>query len=718
VNNKKPETVSRPGLRIPGRELGLAASATALATVIWILGWLAPLDRSLGDTFLRLTHRDHTDVPVVAVVIDDRSIATRGSLPWPRAVIGDLVASSHDAGAAAVALDMLLLEARDPDGDADLSRAIEGGTSLLAAALGPDGEWLLPIPLFGGADFAAHVHAEIGPDGVARELMATKQADHLVLPALSLAAARVLRPEIIVEPGAILEPDFRPTPDRIRHVSADDFLASSDRDRLVAGKLVFIGVTATGAGDRIVVPTSPGPAPDPGVLVHASAAASILRNGLVHRPRPLWVFCGMILAAMAPQLLRTRAGAFQPGLVAVIVAAVLFGAVASLELWYLLIPTSPVVASILLSVALREGFESRTAQRESGRLLQSLLRHHEPGRTSTVPRSSVARLAALRDLQTAVLRRDTARRTLLEGMHDGVVMWDRDGRTVVVNPAAIRLWGSEPGRADFEGMEIDRETPGTTSVQRHGREIAIELFAVGDGGMALLRDVTAERELERKRRDMQRLVSHELKTPLASIAGFGETLQRYELNRDEQRRVAALIRGESLRLGGMVATFLDLERLASDRNEESKTAVNLGELCTERLEILSQAAVGRNQTIVPEIDGSVIVLGSAPLLARVIDNLVGNAIKYSNEGGLIEVSVTRDNGHAILTVTDQGVGIPSEALPRLFERFFRVPGGKETGSGLGLAVADEVVTWHGGCMRAESAIGEGSTFTVLLPLED
>jgi len=553
---------------------------------------------------------------------------------------------------------------------------------------------------------------------VARTLMTTKQADELSLPAISLAAARILRPAIVIEPGAVLEPDFRPTPDQIPRISASEFLSSRDRARLVTGKIVFIGITATGSGDRFVVPTHQGPAPSPGVLVHASAAASILRNGLVHRPRFGWVLCGMMFAAFTVQLLRTRAGAFQPGTVAVVVLAVLLCAAVVLELWHLLLPSGPMVVAILLSVALREGAESRTAQRDSGRLLQSLLQHHEPGRKSTVPRSSVDRLAALRDLQTAVLRQDTARRTLLEGMHDGVVMWDRAGRTTVVNPAAIRLWGDEPGRDDFEDMAVDSHRPDSASFQRHGREVAVDLFPIGDGEMALLRDVTAERELERKRRDMQRLVSHELKTPLASIAGFGETLQRYELTPDEQHRVASLIRGESLRLGEMVATFLDLERLGSDQHDEAKLAVDLGELCTERLEILSQAARSRNQTIVPEIDESVTVLGSAALLARVVDNLVGNALKYSNEGGLIKVSVARDNGDAILTVTDHGAGIPNEALPRLFERFFRVPGSKGTGSGLGLAVADEVVTWHGGCMRVKSIVGEGSTFSVRLPAED
>lgn len=703
---------------ITGREIGLATAATAVAAAVWLTGWLGPLERGFDDAFLRLTNRAPATQPVVAVVIDDRSIAAFGPLPWPRTLLAEIVAESHDAGAAAVALDMLLPEARDPVGDSNLRGALEAGPSLVAAALGPDGGWLLPLSSFGGVDLAAHVHAEIGPDGVARTLMATKQADGLALPAFALAAARILRPDLVVEPGAILEPDFRPAPDRITHVSAGDFLSFPDRRSTTSGKLVFIGITATGSGDRFLVPTSSGPAPDPGVLVHASATSSILRNGLVHRPNPGWVLCGMVFAALAPQLLRNRVGAFRPGLAVVVVVAVVLGAVAALEVRHLLIPTVPVVVAILVSVAVREGVESRTAHRESGRLLQSLLRHHEPGRGSTVPRSSVARLAALHDLQTAVLRRDAARRTLLEGMHDGLVMWDRDGRTAVVNPAAVRLWGDEPGRSDFEAVEVDGDNHGTADVVRRGREIAVEIFAVGDGGMALLRDVSAERELERKRRDMQRLVSHELKTPLASIAGFGETLQRYELNRDEQRRVASLIRGESLRLGEMVATFLDLERLSGDHEEEPRTAVDLGELCARRLEILSQVASRRNQTIVSDIDESVTVPGAEPLLERVVDNLVGNAIKYSNEGDSIEVSVARDNRHAILTVTDHGVGIPDEARPRLFERFYRVPGTEGSGSGLGLAVAHEVVTWHGGCMRVESVVREGSTITVSLPLED
>jgi signal transduction histidine kinase len=267
-------------------------------------------------------------------------------------------------------------------------------------------------------------------------------------------------------------------------------------------------------------------------------------------------------------------------------------------------------------------------------------------------------------------------------------------------------------------MEIDREIPGEIPVRRHGREIAVELFTVGDGKMALLRDVTAERELERKRRDMQRLVSHELKTPLASIAGLGETLQRYELDRDEQQRVASLIRGESLRLGEMVATFLDLERLGGEAVQQPLESIDLGALVGRRLEILVEAARARSQTVTASLQDGVMVRASADLLGRVIDNLVGNALKYSDAGSSVEVSVNRHRREAILVVTDHGPGIPEDARHRLFERFYRVPGVEAAGSGLGLAVVNEVVTWHGGCIELDSAVGRGSTFTVHLPAED
>jgi signal transduction histidine kinase len=698
-----------------GQDLVVAVLAVILTAVLWLTGWPTPLDRGFGDTLVRLIHRTPEEVPVIAVVIDDSSIAKLGALPWPRRRIAELVATSYRHGAAGVSLDLLLIDALDADGDRHLADSLEAGPSVLAAALGADGSWRLPHQRFGGAAAAAHVHAEIGPDGVVRTIFATKQSASLSLPAMGLQTARILRPDLAIEPGALLRPDFCPGPDRISTIPATQLLEDPSGGGRLDGKLVFIGVTATGTGDRFMVPTGPAIAPSPGVLVHASATASILRGGLIRTAGPLGTFAIALLAAFAVQISHTRAGALTLLMPLAIAIAVFLVSLATLGVWHVLLPAAFVSVSVVFSALAREAAESQTARRASGRLLADLLQHHGDGTTKAVPHTAAGRLSALRELQTAVLEGDAARRTLLDGMNDGVVMWDAGGGVIVVNPAAKRLWGRIPRRDEFGSTD---QADQSMIVHRDGREIAAAVVAIGDGGMALLRDVTAERELERKRRDMQRLVSHELKTPLASIAGFGETLQRYELDPEEQQRVASLIRGESLRLGEMVATFLDLERLGTREPAESTEFVDLGALVEQRLEVLSETASRRDQRIVPRISDGITVHGSTTLLMRVVDNLVGNALKYSNEGDEVEISVTRDDATAVLSVTDHGSGIPEDALPRLFERFFRVPGTEGPGSGLGLAVAHEVVTWHGGCMEIDSIMGRGSTFTVRLPTEE
>ncbi|MEE4271723.1 MAG: CHASE2 domain-containing protein [Thermoanaerobaculales bacterium] len=698
------------------RDVVPAAVAAFLIVAMWLAGWMDPLDRIVGDTALRWTHLNPTDVPVAVVAIDDASVAAIGPLPWPRPIIARLVTATREAGAGAVAVDLLLIDSSDTLGDTELETSLEAGPSVLAAALDPVGRWLLPHPQFGGVDRAAHVHAEIGADGVARTIAATKQAEGLSLPAFSLSIARLIDPEIAIRPGVSLRPDFRPAPDRITRIPAVELLAAPEAAACLAGRAVLIGVTATGAGDRLIVPTGPGTAPSPGVLVHASAAASILRSGLVQRQSLWWALLCMVAAALAPQLIRSRTGSLRPW--SLVAMTVVIGAVviAAMEWRHVLVSAPALVVTMMLSAALREGFESKQAQRESGLLLQSLIRHHRPASRVGVPRSAGARLTALRQLQAVVLERDAARRTLLDGMRDGVLMWDRHGATRVINPAAIELWGGEPGRSDIDTLRLDAES--TAVVDRHGREVEISVFPVGNDRMALLRDVTAEREIERRRRDMQRLVSHELKTPLSSIAGFGETLERYELDPEEQRRVAALIRRESVRLGEMVATFLDLERLGSDSSALAREAVDLGELVGQRLAVLAETARARGQTIASELETGVVVRASVELVSRVADNLIGNALKYSEEGSTVTVGVHRRGGDATMVVTDRGPGIPDDARRRIFERFYRVPGVEGAGSGLGLAVVDEVVAWHGGCIELDSTVGRGSTFTVRLPAEE
>ena len=693
----------------------LSLSATAIAAVLWVFGWLPAVDRVSGDFLLRTsTQGSTTSVPVSAIVIDDDAIEKFGSLPWPRKQLAEVVGAAQRAGARAVAIDLLLVEPGDAGGDSALASVLNTVPTVLAAAITVNGSWLLPLDQFGGRGAAAHAYGEVGPDGVVRTIAATKQAGTLSLPALSLAAARLIRPDLPISPGSLMRPEFRPAPQDLTVFSATAALEGRLPTAELSGRLVFIGISATGAGDQFIVPTGPGHAPVPGVLAHASAASSLLGGRLLRRLGPLWTLAAGFALALAVQMLRDRRGAFALLRFSVLVAGIGLVAVPALRWGLVLVPVAALVVTAVISALLREAFESRLAHRETGRLLQTMLAHSDASSSGAVPRTARARLEAAKMLQRRVLAEDEVRRTLLAGMTEGVVMWGPDGEVLEANPAAVRLWGRVPAQAEIDdGGRPQKDEAGL--YLRGQTELSAVVTDLGGNRLAIIRDITAERTLERRRREMQRLVSHELKTPLASIAGFGETLERYQLSGDELSKVAGMIRGEAGRLQDMVTVFLDLERLGAGHWDGEAGPVDLGALVGARLEILEAAASARGLSVVSRLEKGCPTTGVPALLDRVVDNLVGNAIKYSRAGGRIDVEVRSENGRAVMTVRDHGPGIPGDSLDRIFDRFYRVPGTDGPGAGLGLALVKDVVDWHGGCMNIDSEPGVGSAFQISLP---
>jgi len=678
-------------------------TTAAVVAVLWAIGWLPSVERIASDRLLRLTRPAGPTPPVAAVVIDEASIDAVGPLPWSRERIAAVVERITAAGARGVAVDLLLSEPGDRAADLALAAALDAGPALLSAVI-VDGRWVLPHATFGGSRRAAHAHAEVGPDGVVRTILETKQAGGLSLPALSLAAARIVDPGLAVTPGRVLRPAFRPAPGDIPSMSASEVLEGREPIDVVTGRVVFVGVTAAGAGDQFVVPTGSRHAPEPGVLVHASAAASILSGRLLHATGATTAVLAAVLMAAVAQWWRTSSGRLRgihPLLLVVIAIAVGW---LGLRL-HLLLPVATLAVAGPMAMLVREGLETRAVRRETGGLLATLRDAVDaPG---PEPRSAPERLEVLRVLQERVVAERELRGSLLEGMAEGVVMLDSGGGLAYANPAADRLWGGHP-----EAHELPTDGD-SAEVHRGGRVLEVRSAPLPHGTLVLLHDVTADRELERRRRDMQRLVSHELRTPLASIGGLAETLERYEMNADELQRVAGLIRGESVRLSRMVSTFLDLERLGTGSWDDRRGVLDLAALTADRLELLDAADHGLERELVAE--GPVSVDGVPELLERVVDNLVGNALRYTPSGGHVRVRVSRSDGDAVLEVADDGPGIPPEARQRLFDRFYRVPGAVGGGSGLGLALVREVVDWHGGCIEIDSEIGAGSTFTVRLP---
>jgi signal transduction histidine kinase len=211
---------------------------------------------------------------------------------------------------------------------------------------------------------------------------------------------------------------------------------------------------------------------------------------------------------------------------------------------------------------------------------------------------------------------------------------------------------------------------------------------------------------------------HELRTPLAALLAASYLLQRPDLPREQLEKLGGSIYSEVKRLNEMATDFLELARLESGRARFTREPVDLAGLVRECLEVLRPQADAERLRLEgvfsPEVGP---VFGDRNRLKQVVLNLLTNAVKYNQRGGLIRVAVTREGTQALVSVSDTGRGIPAESLPHMFERFYRVPDqeGATSGSGLGLAIAKRIIEANRGTIDIESEIGKGSTFTVRLP---
>ncbi|MEA2414701.1 MAG: hypothetical protein QOI58_1358 [Thermoanaerobaculia bacterium] len=223
-----------------------------------------------------------------------------------------------------------------------------------------------------------------------------------------------------------------------------------------------------------------------------------------------------------------------------------------------------------------------------------------------------------------------------------------------------------------------------------------------------------ERYIDHRERDAEskRVLAHELKTPLASMRSLTQLMNGFDLSDAERKRVTSLLQHEAGKLETMVGTLLDLERLPLRDFASSSTIVDLGDLASARVDFLRAST---NRTLFVSADRDVFVRADAALLERVVDNLVGNALKYTT--GAVTVRVARRNNDALLEVEDRGPGISETEREKIFARFVRGTSAAGTnGLGLGLSLVSEIAKWHGGAASLDAVLGGGSRFRITLPV--
>jgi signal transduction histidine kinase len=226
------------------------------------------------------------------------------------------------------------------------------------------------------------------------------------------------------------------------------------------------------------------------------------------------------------------------------------------------------------------------------------------------------------------------------------------------------------------------------------------------------------RESEQHKRDLISMVSHELRTPLASVLGFTTLLLERDFAPDEQRRYLEIVDTQARRLAALAGDFLDVQLLEGGAMRLDRAPVDLIELTNEQTRLFF-SHLDTHQLVLELPDEAVVIDGDRDRLAQVIGNLLSNAIKYSPAGGAVRVHVELEGDRAVLMVNDQGMGIDEADRERVFEKFFRSSeaSARIAGTGLGLAVAREIVETHGGEIRVQSEPGAGSTFWIELPLK-
>lgn len=340
--------------------------------------------------------------------------------------------------------------------------------------------------------------------------------------------------------------------------------------------------------------------------------------------------------------------------------------------------------------------------------------------------------------------------SVLTHMSDGVIATDRRGNIVIVNEEALQLLDeSRENVINASIMDVFKirnkftyrqllETKDELIISNHSDNtktiIKCEFSVVKresgfiSGIVCVLTNITEQEKIERERREFVSNVSHELRTPLTSMRSYTESLIDGAWQDDVLApRFLNVIQAETDRMIRMVTELLMLSKIDAGRQKLSLELINTTQLLQQIVDrfnmlIQTEAYAAKKYEIVQDIDDQALwIEADQDKIIQVIDNIMNNAIKYSPDGGQITVRLVESGGNVVISVTDQGLGIPRQALPYIFNRFYRVDKARsrdQGGTGLGLAISKDVVTLHGGKIWATSVENQGSTFFISLPKYD
>jgi signal transduction histidine kinase/CHASE2 domain-containing sensor protein len=739
----------------------------SLALFIEYIGFFNGINNYFYDLSFRLRGPGESLKKTIIIAIDNKTLEKLGRWPLQRHYYASLLVKLKEADT--VAFDIIMTESTKDD--ATFSRVVKQyGRVVLPALIDDRAAIKYPVIVF-AHDHAGHIYLEQGIDGVVREVYHTLFYKNIFLPSFSSVIYEIATGKTIKrtfqerfqdQKTGITQLDrmninYCGGPGTFERISLYDVLEGIYPPSFFKNRICLVGITATGTGDIIMTPFSQERTGMPGIEIHANILNTLLLGNAIE-PIPHWIewILAILLAVFSFFLLlkiNEQRAVILFFVTLLCIAAITFILFTIFNIW--LAPSTfcfIIISTFIISyvfkfndavVKLDKSYMAVTPHLRWYRDPESQKQFTKGMKGMLTPGGIYTKAHFLSDVTNRLIfEKELTDRAVFSGVQvvflfgpDRIIVLSNNLASSLCKENSLDMSSIDTLMRDMEPFILDKFDIKSSLEQLYSGnnyitfnisfpspmkiyfKVDASSLSIDDKKYPLLvfSDITQVKELEIFKGHVVSLVSHEIKTPMTSIQGFGEIL--FESLEGEMKEFAGIIHRESERLIRFLNTFLDISRIEEGRQVIRIMPVVLSDIVREiarEMQTIAGTKDIRIVTEIPEITNTIKI--DRDLTKQCLVNLVENAIKYSPKGKYITLRIVKETGSVRVDVIDNGVGIREEDIGRVFEKFYRAASnGMENikGSGLGLTFVKEAIEAQGGKVSVKSSLGKGSTFSII-----